>query len=120
MKAYRNTGASLQSSQYADLAMKTASSMGEARTLGLGAYFTARREARAILENLDVPSLLWGVYYAFVNEFVHKVQQTHAMTADDLMSKYTDAGLDRTVLSQVVDTISAVVKTTTQRPAPSK
>lgn len=100
-----------------DLAKKVASAVTTARDQGIGAYKDARKEARAVLERREVPSLLHAPYYAFVNELVHKVQKRKMMTADELITKYEELGLDGSVLREIADEIGVEVKTTVTKPA---
>lgn len=100
-----------------DLAKEVARAVATARDQGIGTYKDARKEARAVLERREVPSLLHAPYYAFVNELVHKVQKRKMMTASDLISKYTELGLDGGVLSEIADEIGVEVRTTTAKPA---
>ena len=120
LKMYRNTGASTQSPQFAELAMTAAQAMGSERQLGLGAYKTARAETREVLQQQNVSSLLWGPYYAFCNEYVNKVQQRHSADAGSVIAKYTAGGLDGGVLQAIADNISAQATSTTQKPSKSK
>jgi hypothetical protein len=99
------------------LALETANAVAEARAKGIGIYKVAREEARAVLMRKEVPSALWGVYYAFTNELVNKVQRRKESTRDQIIAKWVANGADSSVLNEIADEIGVDVKTTEVKPA---
>lgn len=85
------------------------------RNLGYGAYRTARDEAKHKLDELNVPSTMHGLYLAFVNELVSKVQQKKTASADEIIDKWAKNGLDAGVLTDLADTVLGLIPTTTQK-----
>jgi len=88
------------------------------RNLGYGPYRTARDEAKHKLDELNVPSTLHGLYLAFVNELVSKVQQKKVASADEIIDKWTRAGLDAGILGELAETVLGLYPTTTQKAKP--
>jgi hypothetical protein len=100
------------------LAMSVAESISTARAQGIGAFRTAKQEARAVLGRMEVPSALWGLYLAYTNELVRKVQIRKEATRDQIVEKWTEYGLNPTVLNAIADEVGVEVKTTQTKPAP--
>jgi hypothetical protein len=99
------------------LALEAANAVAEARAKGVGIYKTSRDEARAVLMRREVPSALWGVYFAFTNELVNKVQRKKEATRDQIIAKWVANGADASVLNEIADEIGVDVKTTETKPA---
>jgi hypothetical protein len=100
-----------------ELAKDAANAVAEARAKGVGIYKVAREEAKAVLMRKEVPSALWGIYYAFTNELVNKVQRRKESTRDQIISKWIANGADSSVLNEIADEIGVDVKTTEVKPA---
>jgi len=85
------------------LAEEYADVLAEARAQGIGPYRMAYKEVKPILLKLGVPSALHGLYKAFVNELISKVQRRRIATADEIIDKWTKLGLDPAVLREVAE-----------------
>jgi len=88
-----------------ELAKEYAEALTYARTQGFGEYHSAWLDAKDILARMGVPSALWGLYKAFVNELIHKVKKKQELTKDQVIQKWIDKGLDPDVLSEVADVV---------------
>lgn len=91
------------------LATEVATALTHARALGYGVFKTAWFEAKAILMRLGVPSAMWGLYKAFTNELINKVQRKKEATVEDIIAKWERNGLDPTVLREVANAVVQVV-----------
>jgi len=87
------------------LAEEYANSLAEARAQGIGVYRVAYKEAKPVLMRLGVPSALHGLYKAFINELINKVQRRRIATADEIIDKWTKLGLDPAVLREVSESV---------------
>jgi hypothetical protein len=99
------------------LALEAANAVTEARSKGIGIFKTARDEARAVLMRREVPSALWGIYFAFTNELVNKVQRRKEATREQIINKWVANGADPSILNEIADEIGVDVKTTETKPA---
>jgi hypothetical protein len=88
-----------------DLAKEAADAVAEARAKGVGIYRVAREEARAVLMRREVPSALWGLYFAFTNELVNKVRRRKEATRDQIIAKWVANGADSSVLNEIADKV---------------
>ena len=91
------------------LAEDYADALSHARNQGIGVYRTAFKEIKPLLMKLDVPSALHGLYKAFVNEIIHKVQRRRIATVDEIVDKWTKLGLDPAVLREVAGSVVEII-----------
>ena len=57
-----------------ELAEEYADALSHARSQGVGIYRIAYQEIKPVLMRNHVPSTMWGLYKAFINELINKVQ----------------------------------------------
>jgi hypothetical protein len=65
----------------------------------------------------EVPSAMWGLYKAFINELIHKVQRKRIATTDEVIAKWERMGLSGDILRQCAEAIVEVVAEETPKPA---
>jgi hypothetical protein len=99
-----------------ELSMDYANAMTQARASGYGIYKNAYAEIKPVLMRNEVPSALWGLYKAFVNEIIAKVQRRKISSIDEVVEKWTKQGLDSAILRECAE---AVVEITTEVPPTS-
>jgi hypothetical protein len=95
-----------------------AMSLLQARASGYGAYKTAWEEVKPVLIHMKVPSALHGLYKAFTNEVVSKVQQRKIADLEDIIEKWTNLGLDPNVLQVIGEAVVMVVRAETPQAPP--
>ena len=91
-----------------------------ARMAGYGLYKMIWDEVKAKLRELRVPSALHGLYKAFTNQFINRVQRKKIETREECIDKWTKQGLDPGVLNQLADVIHAVYVEAETPKAPAK
>ncbi len=96
-----------------ELAMDYANAMTQARASGYGIYKNAFAEIKPVLMRNEVSSALWGLYKAFINEIISKVQRRKIATIDEIVDKWAKHGLDSGVLRECAE---AVVEITAEAP----
>ena len=102
-----------------EYAKEYAEALTTARASGYGIFKQAYEEIKPVLMRMGVPSALWGLYKAFINEIINKVQRRKIATVDDIVDKWTKLGLDPTVLRECVNAVGEVI-TVAETPTPSK
>ena len=100
-----------------ELAKEYAEALSHARSQGFGVYRVAWQETKPILMKHEVPSALWGLYKAFVNELINKVQRRKIATVEEIIDKWVGNGLDEAVLRDVAE---AVVQVFEKAPSPAE
>jgi len=100
-----------------DMAKEYAEALTTARASGVGVYRNAYQEIKPVLARESVPSALWGLYKAFANELIAKVQRRGIATVDEIVSKWEKLGLDSNVLRAVVESIVEIVEKEVPVPA---
>jgi len=101
----------------ATLAMDYANALTQARAAGYGVFKNAYDEIKPVLMRNDVPSALWGLYKAFINELIHKVQRKRIASTDEIVTKWERMGLNAAILRQCAEAVVEVV--TEQAPTPA-
>jgi hypothetical protein len=101
----------------ATLAMDYANALTQARAAGYGVFKNAYDEIKPVLMRNDVPSALWGLYKAFINELIHKVQRKRIASTDEVVTKWERMGLNADILRQCAEAVVEVV--TEQAPTPA-
>jgi len=86
-----------------------AEALTSARASGVGVFRNAYAEIKPVLMRSGVPSALWGLYKAFINEIIAKVQRRKIASVDEVVSKWEKLGLDGGVLRDCVATIGEVI-----------
>lgn len=86
-----------------------AEALTNARASGIGVFRNAYAEIKPVLMKHDVPSALWGLYKAFVNEFIAKVQRRKIATVDEVVEKWVRLGLDEGTLRECVNAVGEVI-----------
>jgi hypothetical protein len=99
------------------LANEYAESLAQARSAGYGIYKNAYQEIKPVLARDNVPSALWGLYKAFANELINKVQRRGLATIDEIVQKWVAMGLDENVLRDVVNALVEIVEKEVPTPA---
>jgi len=94
-----------------------AESLASARASGVGVYKSAYQDIKPVLAREGVPSALWGLYKAFANELISKVQRRGIATVDEIVGKWVKLGLDETVLRAVVESVVEIVEKEVPVPA---
>ncbi len=70
---------------------------------GYGEYKEAYARIKSVLEDNNIPSGLWGLYKAFVNEYLNKVKQRRVLTEEELMNIWErKARLERHVMEAII------------------
>lgn len=100
-----------------EMAKEYAEALTVARASGVGVFKNAYQEIKPVLMRESVPSALWGLYKAFINEIIAKVQRRKIATGDDIISKWENLGLDGSVLRLCVESIGEVISTEAPTPA---
>ena len=100
-----------------EYAKEFAEAVTNARASGFGSYKIAWEEVKPVLMREEVPSALHGLYKAFTNEVIAKVQQRKIATLDDIIDKWTKQGLDPRILRLVGETVVQVITVETPKPA---
>ena len=98
------------------LALDYADALVEARLEGYAPFKDAWRIAADILRRRNVPSKLWGLFKAFVNQYVHQVIQRRVMTPEDVIEYWADT-LPRDVMEEIVDELGRKATVEEQVPA---
>ncbi len=98
-------------------AERYAEALTNARATGYGPYKVAWEEAKAVLDAERIPSALHGLYKAFVNEVVNKVQRRKEKTLDEIVDKWTKQGLDPRILRLVGEAVVQVIVVETPKSA---
>ena len=99
------------------LANDYAEALAQARSAGYGLYKNAYQEIKAVLREDKVPSALWGLYKAFANELINKVQRRKSATIDEIVAKWVEMGLDENILRDVVSVLVEIIEKEVPRPA---
>jgi hypothetical protein len=100
-----------------ELSMDYANAMTQARASGYGIYKNAFAEIKPVLMRNEVPSALWGLYKAFVNELIAKVQRRKIASIEDVISKWERQGLSGDILRQCSDAVVEIVAEQPPTPA---
>ena len=100
-----------------ELAREYAEALSHARSQGFGIYRVAYQEIKPILMRNGVPSTLWGLYKAFVNELINKVQRKKIATVEDIIDKWVKGGLDEGVLRDCAEAVVQIVEAEASTPA---
>jgi hypothetical protein len=100
-----------------DFAKEYAEALTSARASGIGIYKNAYQEIKPVLSRENVPSALWGLYKAFANELISKVQRRGIATIDDIKAKWEKLGLDSNVLQAVIEVLVEVIEKEAPVPA---
>ncbi len=100
-----------------EMAKEYANAVTQARASGYGIYKNAYAEIKPVLMEHQVPSAFWGLYKAFANELIHKVQIRKISTIDEVIAKWEKQGLDGNVLRDCADAVVEVVAEGTPKPA---
>jgi len=100
-----------------EMAKEYADALTSARASGVGAFRNAYAEIKPVLMRANVPSALWGLYKAFINEILAKVQRRKIATMDEVVDKWTKLGLDGGVLRDCVSAVGEVMVTEAPVPA---
>lgn len=116
MKAY-SVGLGIASGNE-KLAMEYAEALTIARASGIGPYKMAYAEIKPVLMKNEVPSALFGLYKAFINEIIAKAQVRKIASTDEVIDKWTTLGLDAGVLGECVEAVGEVIVTAAPTPAP--
>jgi hypothetical protein len=95
-----------------------AEALTQARSAGIGLYKNAYQEIKPVLMRAGVPSALWGLYKAFINEILAKVQRRKIANVDEVVAKWEKLGLDSGVLRECVNAVGEVV--TVEAPTPAQ
>lgn len=115
LKAYAvGFGIGAGNKEYAE---EYAEALTMARSAGVGVYRNAYQEIKPVLARENVPSALWGLYKAFANELIAKVQRRGIATIDEIVDKWIKMGLDDGVLRAVVGTLVEVIEKEVPVPA---
>ena len=101
-----------------ELAKEYAEVLTTARASGYGVFKTAYQEIKPVLMREGVPSALWGLYKAFINEIINKVQRRKIATVDEIVNKWVNLGLDEGVLRACIDAVGEVISV--EAPTPSQ
>jgi len=101
-----------------EYAKEYAEALTTARASGYGIFKQAYEEIKPVLMRMGVPSALWGLYKAFINEIINKVQRRKIATVEDIIAKWVNLGLDEGVLRECVNAVGEVI--TLEAPTPSK
>ena len=99
------------------LAMEYAEALTRARASGYGIYKNAYDEIKPVLMRNEIPSALWGLYKAFINELIHKVQRKRIASTDDIIAKWERQGLNGDILRQCAEAVVEVVAEEAPKPA---
>jgi hypothetical protein len=99
------------------LAENYASSLTQARSAGVGVFKNAYQEIKPVLMRAEVPSALWGLYKAFINEIIAKVQRRKIASIDEIVEKWTKLGLDEGNLRACIESVGEIVSTESPVPA---
>jgi len=94
-----------------------AEALTTARAAGVGIFRNAYQEIKPVLSRENVPSALWGLYKAFANEIIAKVQRRGIATTDEIQAKWVKLGLDEGVLRAVIEVLVEVVEKEVPTPA---
>ena len=100
-----------------DLAMDYANALTQARAAGYGVFKNAYDEIKPVLMRNEVPSALWGLYKAFINELIHKVQRKRIASTDEVVTKWERMGLNADILRQCAEAVVEVVAEQAPTPA---
>jgi len=115
LKAYAvGMGIGANNTRYAE---EYAEALTSARSAGVGVFRNAYQEIKPVLARLEVPSALWGLFKAFANELIAKVQRRGIATIDDIVAKWSNMGLDETALREVVNALVEIVEKAAPVPA---
>ena len=101
-----------------ELAMDYADKLTIARAAGIGPYKMAYAEIKPVLMRNDVPSAFFGLYKAFINEIIAKVQVRKIASSDEIIDKWTRLGLDAGILGECVEAVGEVIVTEVPTPPP--
>jgi len=100
-----------------EMAKEYAEALTTARAAGVGIYKNAYQDIKPVLAQNHVPSAFWGLYKAFANELISKVQRRGINTTDEIIAKWQKMGLDGGVLQAVVNVIVEVREREAPTPA---
>jgi len=100
-----------------EMAKEYADALTSARASGVGVFRNAYAEIKPVLMRSNVPSALWGLYKAFINEILAKVQRRKISTIDEVVDKWVKLGLDSGVLRDCVSAVGEVMVTEAPVPA---
>lgn len=100
-----------------EFAREYAEALTSARASGVGIYKNAYQEIKPVLSRENVPSALWGLYKAFANELISKVQRRGIATIDEVEAKWVKLGMDESVLRAIVEVLVEVVEKEASTPA---
>jgi 1,2-phenylacetyl-CoA epoxidase PaaB subunit len=90
-------------------ALEYAEALSQSRAAGVGIYKNAYVEIKSVLGEEKVPSALWGLYKAYINEVVSKVQRRKIADIEDIIEKWEKLGLDRPILEKCAEAIGIEV-----------
>jgi hypothetical protein len=100
------------------MAEEYAEALTTARASGIGLYKNAYQEIKPVLMDNKVPSALWGLYKAFINEVIAKVQRRKIAELDEILTKWDKLGLDSGVLRSCAEAIG--VEAYAESPVPAQ
>jgi len=100
-----------------EMAKDYAEALAQARSAGVGVFRNAYAEIKPVLMRAGVPSALWGLYKAFINEVIAKAQRRKIATVDEIVDKWVKLGLDGGVLRECVSAVGEVMVTEAPTPA---
>jgi hypothetical protein len=100
-----------------ELSKEYADALTQARAAGVGLYKNAYQEIKPVLMRANVPSALYGLYKAFINEILAKVQRRKIASVDEIVDKWVKLGLDAGVLRDCVGAVGEVLVTEAPVPA---
>jgi len=115
MKAYA-VGVGISSGNE-EMAKEYAEALTQARSAGVGVFRNAYAEVKPVLMRAGVPSALWGLYKAFINEIIAKAQRRKIASVDEIVDKWVKLGLDSGVLRDCVNAVGEVMITAEPVPA---
>jgi len=107
MKAYA-VGVGISSGNE-EMAKEYAEALTQARASGVGVFRNAYMEIKPVLMRSEVPSALWGLYKAFINEIIAKVQRRKIASVDEVVEKWVKLGLDDGVLRECINAVGEVM-----------
>jgi hypothetical protein len=107
LKAYAvGYGISAGNEKYAT---EYAEALAQSRATGIGIYKDAYVSIKTVLGEEKVPSAMWGLYKAYVNEVISKVKRRKIADIVDIIDKWEKLGLDRPVLEKCAEAVGIEV-----------
>lgn len=101
-----------------EMAADYAEALTLARAAGIAPYKMAYEEIKPVLMREEVPSALYGLYKAFINEIISKTQVRKIASVDQVIDKWVTLGLDAGVLGACVESVGEVMRAETPTPPP--